>query len=45
MSESFSDKLAKLLKNEQFKKYVDETVEEESDIEFKEFKQEIEKKN
>ena len=43
MSESFSDKLVKLLKNKEFKKYVDTTIEDESDIDFKEFKQELEK--
>ena len=43
MSESFSDKLVKLLKNKEFKKYVDSTVEEEPGIDFKEFKQELEK--
>ena len=42
MEETFSDKLARLLNNSKFKKYVNSTVEENSDIDFKEFKQELE---
>ena len=43
MAESFSDKLAKLLKNSEVKKYVDITLKKDSHIDFSEFKKELDK--
>ena len=43
MAESFSDKLAKLLKNSEFKKYVDITLKKDSHVDFNVFKKELDK--